>query len=57
MKKPLNKLISLISFLAIPYSQTNSKKKLQKLQKIAVFLTFGNLPNQNFLEGMNLGVH
>ena len=45
-----------MSFPGIPYSQTNSKKKLQKLQKIAVFLTFSNLPNRNFLEGMNLGV-
>ena len=38
------------------YPQTNSKTKLQKFQEIAVFLAFGNLPNQNFLEGMNLGV-
>ena len=46
-----------MSFPTIPYSQTNSKKKLQNFQEITVFLTFGNLPNRNFLGGMNLGVH
>ena len=54
MKKPLNELFAL-------GSRGNPTLKLiqrsyKKFQKIAIFLTFGNLPNRNFLEGMNMGV-
>ena len=39
-----------ISSPALPYSQTDSKKKLQKFQKISVFLIFGNFQTDIFLK-------